>query len=1151
MADLHFFSIGNNINNTGHYGFVKIEKFDDSKIAYNLMVQGDTINKMGTSIPTPYARLYLFDSAFKQINSFYNDKDDDIKKVSHEGYCDNEGNIVPTAYHALASECLDMLEFLYKYGDRKELEVLEWDVDAECKSLIENDDEAQHEFGEAMRDACKYTVLGNFSKIYLFVWNTENGDSIVIGGTSPITLVYTSPNVRRELKEEGIDFYGGAGNLLFDNSRPFALHQRSEDFRMFMYTYWNTDLSKADILKKTYLYSYIKDSQAFFDKKIRINNPTLKGVATIKAKGIGTIKTAGVNLYCSSNIFPVDSCDYRIKPTVDFWKVENVAGQDRNVDIPLALTTCGVDGYEYANRPWNRATDIIPPSPNKNLTERVLPGTTFTYPYLSVDDFLEPKIIEVSYKVRKDAFYTGSSQYLTYILPLKKNFFKFFRIEDIDNMLDIVVDNDTLDVTVRVSIPLLGDKEITFEKVYRDGDEEGNNCDKVRCFDKEMFDLAIFPSYRLPNNNAYNIMLGTQKIDDLQLKFYRIADLPNNADINDVTDDVRTVDKDFKTRHLHISGDFDFIEIAVPEKGIEYHALIIPRFKQCPDQTKDFSFCVDFGTTNTHVAYASKTIGSNSDITLAQVKTFEILDNDKQLLTLHDEGGPGYFMKFPTALNREFVPSKIQKDTIHYPMRTSTLEKITAAGNMKCFSSTNIGFYYDNELIKDSSSQGRYRTNIKWAKNDPLAQTRLEEYFKELLWLMKGKTALNEGGCNFKVVATYPLSMSVPEVQIFKNAWKTAARWLALSENSIKFELESVAPYYTLQTGDKHKYGEPYMNLDIGGGTTDILHVRPLAGGKDESSVFSALFAANDLWGDGVDVASDKLENGFIDFYKQSEAYKILSEIKKAEIESVLNKEDLSSADFISYLFTHDNDINDPFRFSQAIASSTEMMRIVITHFASLIYYVAIILDTAELKIPRLINFTGMGSKYIKLISDDDATLGLLISKIFSYYGKLVGNDELIGIKVAVNFEKEPKLVTAQGGLIMDSRSAKNHLIPDNCFCHGYKDEEYGTTITYGEMGNMKNAILDSFGDFCNMFSDSDFVSTLAKLGYNISTDFTNHLKDFASSSFNVVLDNNSNNNFTNYSIGDPMFFWPLKETLYQMTKVCACEVRKKKEKEE
>ena len=109
----------------------------------------------------------------------------------------------------------------------------------------------------------------------------------------------------------------------------------------------------------------------------------------------------------------------------------------------------------------------------------------------------------------------------------------------------------------------------------------------------------------------------------------------------------------------------------------------------------------------------------------------------------------------------------------------------------------NIGFNYDNELIKEGNTQGVYRTNIKWAKNDLLAPTRLQEYFKEQLWMMKGKSALNGGGGDFKVVATYPLSMSVPEVQAFKNAWKSAAHWLNIDEANIKFEIESVAPYYS------------------------------------------------------------------------------------------------------------------------------------------------------------------------------------------------------------------------------------------------------------------------------------------------------------------------------------------------------------------
>ena len=123
-----FFGIGDNINNTGQYGFVKRDHVDGSKIAEKLMVEGDSINKMGTSIPTPYARLYLFDSAFKQLNSYFNSEDDDLRHISYEGVIDNEGNVIPTAYHFLVSECLDMLEFIFKYGDMENFDVVEWDV---------------------------------------------------------------------------------------------------------------------------------------------------------------------------------------------------------------------------------------------------------------------------------------------------------------------------------------------------------------------------------------------------------------------------------------------------------------------------------------------------------------------------------------------------------------------------------------------------------------------------------------------------------------------------------------------------------------------------------------------------------------------------------------------------------------------------------------------------------------------------------------------------------------------------------------------------------------------------------------------------------------------------------------------------------------
>ena len=57
-------------------------------------------------------------------------------------------------------------------------------------------------------------------------------------------------------------------------------------------------------------------------------------------------------------------------------------------------------------------------------------------------------------------------------------------------------------------------------------------------------------------------------------------------------------------------------------------------------------------------------------------------------------------------------------------------------------------------------------------------------------------------------------------------------------------------------------------------------------------------------------------------------------------------------------------------------------------------------------------------------------------------------------------------------------------------------------------------------------------------------------MKCMAESSFDIVLNANSDEQKAQFAIGDPMFFWPLKETLYQMTKECCQEDLNNKEKE-
>lgn len=61
------------------------------------------------------------------------------------------------------------------------------------------------------------------------------------------------------------------------------------------------------------------------------------------------------------------------------------------------------------------------------------------------------------------------------------------------------------------------------------------------------------------------------------------------------------------TDHIRVKS-FSFMELEIPSEGKEVRALILPIFKKVNSNpaaaTEDFTFSLDFGTTNTHVAYA-------------------------------------------------------------------------------------------------------------------------------------------------------------------------------------------------------------------------------------------------------------------------------------------------------------------------------------------------------------------------------------------------------------------------------------------------------------------------------------------------------------------------------------------------------------------
>ena len=111
---------------------INTEKQDGSFVSDNMHytdiedateISTRAFNKMTTSIPTPFARLYLYEGAFKTL----------VEKETKD-----EGGMNPykrkalhgkTINHYVVADALDMLEFLFEYGNDPCLKIEKWTRD--------------------------------------------------------------------------------------------------------------------------------------------------------------------------------------------------------------------------------------------------------------------------------------------------------------------------------------------------------------------------------------------------------------------------------------------------------------------------------------------------------------------------------------------------------------------------------------------------------------------------------------------------------------------------------------------------------------------------------------------------------------------------------------------------------------------------------------------------------------------------------------------------------------------------------------------------------------------------------------------------------------------------------------------------------------
>ena len=183
---------------------------------------GMNSSKMGTSIPSLFARMFLFEGAFQTL------KGTDISRLRQ---VDSDT--------VLISECLDLIEFVYQHGNDPKLVIKHWNSAEQIRDL-RNDGFPEHaKLAKVLED--EILLYPQLQDIFLFFWKDATPTNLqpqefLIGGTSPYTLAFTSPNWQRCVIENRFEFYRLNGRPLFNPNDVESLETRDGAFKDMLYS---------------------------------------------------------------------------------------------------------------------------------------------------------------------------------------------------------------------------------------------------------------------------------------------------------------------------------------------------------------------------------------------------------------------------------------------------------------------------------------------------------------------------------------------------------------------------------------------------------------------------------------------------------------------------------------------------------------------------------------------------------------------------------------------------------------------------------------------------------------------------------------------------------------------------------------------------
>lgn len=954
-------------------------QYDESLISELQEPTGYNRSKEITSIPSPFARMEIVRKAFRWV-------------TEHA----NSGAREDTIYHKYVSDALDVGQIFYEWEKWKDdFEIIPWKRDIDLQRLLDSPLAEHRNYGETLRlyleqDGDMFN-FGDVRGIYLLNYPAgPNPRFNIIGGTSPMTLFFTPANAQSYVGQ----------SVKFGNDDPFddgyrQLWERDEGYQL----YWAKLMSEIPRFSSHFkdVYNYL--SLAFKRAPRSVRDAIAAGdgmgsFANLQVAAGQPVEIFGTNLQCRHEDASgrMQHSDFRIK--ADFEPAV----------APLVLPVApDWSNRIYVNEPWN-GEQQVPIEDSRPLAERTLPGDRSKYPYLTLSDFLEPVLFHIDIPQDGEAFFNGnldssSARMESFALPLRPLFFEYFSSESLwgtmqdgKPMFEMHRESGMVEVVLRVPVK---QSYIEYRRTYmtrRLQESDG----EIREFP---ISLGLFPNVRFSREEHadYRVLVTptrrgvkTRGVEVHFLQCGRELSVPAEKQI------VRPVGEEDVSVYPVRGHFFDAVQLRYQEAS----GIIVPRFRE-ERAGSAFNFAVDFGTSNTYMAYQPDR---------QKGREFEIQEDDAQLVLLHPELAD----EFKYRIFYDFLPQEIRSGTLYnFPTRTALVRaKDTPVSlRMEPMGEAAVAFAYER---RGRLSHDEVLTGLKWDSGDQ-SGPRIDAYIESLMLLMRNKAILNGGDIRSShVVWTYPMSMTRKRLGEFTERWEKAfERYFGVGVDGRLHGLpESIAPYLHFRTKDVAV--NDIVCVDIGGGTSDVVFVE----NKEIKCVTSFRFAGDDIFG-----SEEGNLNGIVEHFKPV-FQRLLEESGQRNLLSVLEELDSStraSVELASFFFSLSNNsqIDEQIRgaldFHERLSQDSQFKVCFLLFYMAIMYHIAQISKAKGLQMPRHVSFSGNASGMVTILSKDREVIKDVTRSIFAW---VYEDEDLLDARFEVlRQDDNPKSVTSLGAL--------------------------------------------------------------------------------------------------------------------------------------